>query len=210
MRLTIIIILVILAGFAAGTTKELFPVLHDVPTQAIIILTAFVVGIIILLFQRARGTLHDDHWAKDQFKNKEDKERPAPPERSQSQSRDDGPPGEAEALAKIKHLCWMAGMSAESVALDKKSGKPPENWGEYEHSRYQRLRDEALQLADKLTDEFYRSTAVHFLVEICMKADDVDGARALFAQCEVDFIREKIVEQYPELDRPAVSSIVRR
>jgi hypothetical protein len=170
MRLTIIIILVILAGFAAGTTKELFPVLHDVPTQAIIILTAFVVGIIILLFQRARGTLHDDHWAKDQFKNKEDKERPAPPERSQSQSRDDGPPGEAEALAKIKHL----------------------------------------QLADKLTDEFYRSTAVHFLVEICMKADDVDGARALFAQCEVDFIREKIVEQYPELDRPAVSSIVRR
>ena len=73
MRLTIIIILVILAGFAAGTTKELFPVLHDVPTQAIIILTAFVVGIIILLFQRARGTLHDDHWAKDQLKNKEDK-----------------------------------------------------------------------------------------------------------------------------------------
>jgi hypothetical protein len=135
---------------------------------------------------------------------------PAPPERAQFQSQDDGPPGEAEALAKIKHLCWMAGMSAESVALGKKSGTPPEDWDEYEHSRYQRLRDEALQLADKLTDEFYRSAAVHFLVEVCMKAGDVDNARALFAQCEVDFIREKIVEQYPELAHPALSSLVRR
>jgi hypothetical protein len=163
------------------------------------------------------------------------KKRPAPPERPQSQSRDDGPPGEAEALAKItpperpqqsrddgppgeaealvkiKHLCWMAGMSAENVALDKKSGTPPETWvDEYEHSRYQRLRDQAVQLADKLTDEFYRSAAVHFLVETCMKADDVEDARALFAQCEVDFIREEIVEQYPELGRPALSSLVRR
>lgn len=85
-----------------------------------------------------------------------------------------------------------------------------ENWFEYEHSRYQRLRDEALQLADKLTDEFYRSAAVHLLVELCMKADDVEDARALFARCEVDFIREKIVEQYPELAHSALSSLVRR
>ena len=70
MRLTIIIILAILAGLVAGFVKELFPALHNVPTLQLIILTAFVVGIIILLFQRARGTLHDDHWAKDQFKNK--------------------------------------------------------------------------------------------------------------------------------------------
>jgi hypothetical protein len=69
MRLAIIIILAILAGAIAGFIKELFPALHDVPTQVIAILTAFVVGIIILLFQRARGTLHDDHWAKDQLKN---------------------------------------------------------------------------------------------------------------------------------------------
>jgi hypothetical protein len=130
MRLTIIIILAILAGFAAGIIKELFPALHNVPTQVIIILTAFVVGIIILLFQRARGTLHDDHWAKDQFKNKEDKEGPAA-ELPQSQSQDDEPPGEAEALVKIKHLCWMAGMSAESVALDKKSGTPRSRKCEY-------------------------------------------------------------------------------
>jgi len=73
MRLSFIIILAILAGFVAGIIKDLLPALHDVPTLQIIILTAFVVGIIILLFQRARGTLHDDHWAKDQFKNKEDK-----------------------------------------------------------------------------------------------------------------------------------------
>jgi hypothetical protein len=70
MRVATIIILAILAGFVAGIIKGLFPALHDVPTQAIIILTAFVVGVIILLFQRARGTLHDDHWAKDQLKNK--------------------------------------------------------------------------------------------------------------------------------------------
>jgi len=56
MRLTYIIIIAILAGVAAGIIKEFFPALNDVPRQAIIILTAFVVGIIILLFQRARGS----------------------------------------------------------------------------------------------------------------------------------------------------------
>jgi hypothetical protein len=55
MRLAIIITLAILAGVAAGIIKEFFPALNDVPRQAIIIITALVVGIIILLFQRARG-----------------------------------------------------------------------------------------------------------------------------------------------------------
>jgi hypothetical protein len=96
----------------------------------------------------------------------------------QPAAEEEGPPGEAEAVTKIKHLCWMAAMSAENVALDKRSGHLREDWNEYEHARYQKLRAEALRLADTLTDEFYRSAAIHFLVEACMKADDVDDARA--------------------------------
>lgn len=133
--------------------------------------------------------------------------KPTPP-KPRTAAEDQGPPGEAEAVIKIKHLCWMAGMSAESVAADKRH-VPPDQWDTYEHERYTKLRIEALKLADTLTDEFYRSAAIHFIIDASMKADDVEGARALFKHVEVDIIREKIAEAYPQLLRPNLSSLIR-
>jgi hypothetical protein len=117
---------------------------------------------------------------------------------------DDGPPGEADAVARIKQLCWLGGMSAETVALDKSEKLPPEEWNKYEHERYARLRMEAVQLTDSLTDEVYRGAALHFLVELCMKGDDVEIARAFFKHIEIDSIREKIVGTYPQIAHPSL------
>jgi len=111
---------------------------------------------------------------------------------------DGGPPGETETIAKIQKICWLAGMSAENVARDKEANGPPKEWDTYEHDRYARLRAEASQLADSLTDEFYRGAAIHFLVDLCMTAGDVDDARALL---EIDIFRDKIIKKYPQFAR---------
>jgi hypothetical protein len=65
-----------------------------------------------------------------------------------------------------------------------------------------------VQLTDTLTDEFYRSAALHLLVDLCMKADDVEIARAFFGHIEVDFIKEKVAAAYPQLARPSLSKII--
>jgi hypothetical protein len=139
----------------------------------------------------------------DWFKARAPSSPAAPPE-------DDAPPGEAEAVVKIKHICWMAGMSAENIASEKAANIPPEDGGTYEFDRYTKLRAQALRLADTITDEFYRSGAIHFIVDLCMKGGDVDDARALFKQVTVDMIREKIGESYPQLTRPSLSSVIKK
>jgi hypothetical protein len=42
---------------------------------------------------------------------------------------------------------------------------------------------------------------------VCMKATDIDDARALFGHQEIMSLREDIVAQYPELARPRISEI---
>ena len=122
--------------------------------------------------------------------------------------RDDAPPGETEKLVEIQQLCWIAGISAEAIARAKAEGRLEEEWAKYDLDRYKQLRAECIELADTITDEFYRAVVINYLVEVCMKAADVDDARALFRHQEIRSLREGIVARYPELVRPRVSEIM--
>ena len=115
--------------------------------------------------------------------------------------RDDAPPGETEKLVEIQQLCWLAGISAETVSHAKAEGRLEEEWAKYDLDRYKQLRAECIELADTITDEFYRAVVINYLVEVCMKAADIDDARALFRYQEVRSLREDIVAKYPELVR---------
>lgn len=81
---------------------------------------------------------------------------------------------------------------------------------DYERNRYTEFRAKALRIADTITDEFFRSAAIHFVIDASMKAADDDDARALLKHVEVDFIREKIETAYPQLTRPKLTGLVRR
>ena len=126
-------------------------------------------------------------------------------------SKDRGPPGEADVVAKIRHMCVIAGMSAENVARERAADdyEPLERLT-YEQDRYGRFRVEALKLADTLTDEFYRSAAVRFIIDISMRAGDVDDARALLKHVKVDFMRDEIVASYPQLTHQKLSDAIRK
>src|SRR5207302_7978015 len=111
--------------------------------------------------------------------------------------RDDAPPGETEKMVEIQQLCWLAGISAETIARAKAEGRLEEEWAKYDLDRYKQLRAECIELADTITDEFYRAVVINYLVEVCMKAADVDDARALIKHQEIKSFRGDIVAKYP-------------
>jgi hypothetical protein len=122
--------------------------------------------------------------------------------------RDDAPPGETEKMVEIQQLCWLAGISGETIAHAKAEGRLEEEWAKYDLDRYQQLRAECIELANTITDEFYRAVVINHLVGACMKAADVDDARALFNHQKIKSLREDIVAQYPELVRPRISEVM--
>ena len=80
-----------------------------------------------------------------------------------------------------------------------------EEWAQYDLERYRRLRAECIEIADKITDEYYRAAVINYLAEVCMKAADIDDARALFEHQEIKSLQEDIVAKYPQLVRPRIS-----
>jgi hypothetical protein len=125
---------------------------------------------------------------------------------------DDDPPGEAEKVEQVKRLCLVAGMTATYLNPDSEDHKVvadvPEMY-EHERNRYNEFRAKALRVADTLTDEFYCSAAIHFIIDASMKAGDEDDARTLLKQVDVDFIRDKIETAYAQLKRPKLSNLIR-
>jgi hypothetical protein len=82
-------------------------------------------------------------------------------------------------MVSIQQLCWIAGISAETVARAKAEGRLEEEWAQYDLERYRRLRAECIEIADTITDEFYRAVVINYLADVCIKAADIDDARAL-------------------------------
>ena len=131
------------------------------------------------------------------------RDQPAPSARHGSLEqivRDDAPPGETEKMVSIQQLCWIAGISAETIARAKAEGRLQEEWAQYDLERYRRLRAECIEIADTITDEFYRAVVINYLVEVCIKAADIDDARALLRHQQIESFqedREDIVASIP-------------
>lgn len=66
-----------------------------------------------------------------------------------------------------------------------------------EIERYKRLRDEALSQVATVDDEFYRNFAMHQIIRLCWKANDLELAEALFSRVDDDLVREHIVADCP-------------
>ncbi|MBR1204474.1 MULTISPECIES: hypothetical protein [unclassified Bradyrhizobium] len=107
-------------------------------------------------------------------------------------------PDEAEKVVKIKHFCWMGKMSADAYAGFSKEERK-EEFGQYELNRYQKMLLEATNLARELRDEFYRDSALHFIIGLLMAFGDEAQAKKLYSVIEVDIIQDAILKDYPRL-----------
>jgi hypothetical protein len=107
-------------------------------------------------------------------------------------------PGEAEKVAKVKHLCWIAKMSAEAYGEMSEEDKQ-EDFGQYEYKRYREFMSKAINLARELRDTFYRDAALHQLILLLMVANEEKLAKDLFKVVEVDVIQDAILKDHPRL-----------
>jgi hypothetical protein len=104
---------------------------------------------------------------------------------------------EAEAILslRVKTICQLYGGSAENVG----SGEFSEDEeSRYEQKRYEKGRKEALEIAIKLTNEFYRNAALHSVLDFCMKAKDLAFATIIARAITINMIQEMIVQEHAE------------
>src|SRR5450631_4807194 len=105
---------------------------------------------------------------------------------------------EAEAILslRVKTICQLYGGSAENVGSGEFSND--EETSKYEQKRYEKGRKEALEIAIRLIDEFYRNAALHSALNFCMKAKDLTFATIIAKAITEYMIQEMIVEEHAE------------
>jgi hypothetical protein len=133
----------------------------------------------------------------------------------------DPPPEEIEAtFGRIRWLCKIAELSVNEakhwslmysrrIAFDTTEGQGTSNIGpnqteladlvKYNCNLYIERRREAVLIANELTDETCRSAASFFIINLCMKADDIDIAREWFNSITDDIVKDVIATDYPIL-----------
>jgi hypothetical protein len=100
-----------------------------------------------------------------------------------------GPLGDIEAAGRIRAICDAAAASAAGSARnDPRDGQ-----------RYERAAKVAMEIAMKISDALMRDDAVHRIVDLCMKADDLKTAQILFRAIHASWIRETIQRDHPTL-----------
>jgi len=99
---------------------------------------------------------------------------------------------EALALTKIRNMCAVATASAESVAQSSH-----DDLSKSERQRFESAKRMSLELAKNITDVSYRDSALHHIVELCLKANDIETARILVRGIQTGTIREQLLEEHP-------------
>ena len=110
--------------------------------------------------------------------------------------------GDIEAADRIRAICQSATASAEllgSFAARVDHGKMSvEKQHKHESERYERAARAAMEIAMKISDDLMRDDAVRWIVDLCMKANDMT-ARILYRAIQAAWIREAVQRDYPAL-----------
>ncbi|MCP3410785.1 hypothetical protein [Bradyrhizobium sp. CCGB01] len=100
-----------------------------------------------------------------------------------------GPLGDIEAAERIRAICDAAAVSAAGSARNDTR----------ESERYERAAKVAMEIAMKISDGLMRDAAVHRIVDLCMRADDIKTAQILFRAIHASWIRETVQRDHPTL-----------
>jgi hypothetical protein len=113
------------------------------------------------------------------------------------------PMGDIEAAELIRNICQAATASAELVgdrgAQTGRGKASVEKRRKRERERYERAARTAMQVAMKISDDLMRDDAVRRIVDLCMKADDIETARILYRAIHAVWIREAANRDHPAL-----------
>ena len=99
------------------------------------------------------------------------------------------PLGDIEAAERIRAICDAAAVSAAGFSRNDKG----------DSERYECAAKVAMEIAMKISDGLMRDDAVHRIVDLCMKANDLKTAQILCRAIHASWIRETIQRDYPAL-----------
>ncbi len=92
---------------------------------------------------------------------------------------------EAKKAFAVQIRCQMAEGSIEHLDTEDDETR------EYESKRFEERKRKALDLANKIEDDFYHGTATHFVVSLCLKAGQVDEAKELIGRIRDEWVKAK-------------------
>ncbi|VIO76134.1 hypothetical protein CI1B_62530 [Bradyrhizobium ivorense] len=107
------------------------------------------------------------------------------------------PHGDIEAVNIIRAICRDAADSAEK--LGRPEGRAAKNQ-EIERDRYERAARLAMEIAMKISDELMRDSAVREIIGLCMKANNIKTARALYRAIHAGSIKAEVLQEHPTLE----------
>lgn len=73
---------------------------------------------------------------------------------------------------------------------------------DYQRETYLKFKRTALGQVGEITDQFYKSAALHHVIRLCVTAGDLEEAKSLYSMVDVDVIREAILKDHPSLADP--------
>jgi hypothetical protein len=110
---------------------------------------------------------------------------------------DSTPVGDIETAHRIRDICNSATSSAEKLAGF--ANRPNDKKKVYEATRYDAAKKRALALAKHISDELLRDVAVRQIVNLCMRASDVETAAILIGAIRSEKVREEMLSEHPSL-----------
>jgi len=98
------------------------------------------------------------------------------------------------ALSKIRSMCAIAMVSAESVAQLIHT-----DMTRLHRLRFASAKRMSLELAKTIYDASYRDAALGYIIELCMTANDMEASRLLVRGIQSEIIREELLRTHPTL-----------
>ena len=108
---------------------------------------------------------------------------------------DEGTVGDIEAARQIRDICNSVADSAERVAV--LFYGPNNKTKKREIDRYERAKKFAEKKVEQISDELLRDAAIYQILNVCMKANDIESAEKLFHRLQTTTIKEAVIGEYP-------------
>ena len=113
---------------------------------------------------------------------------------------DEGSVGDIDVARQIREICNSVAESADAVSVLYYG--PSTETKKRQIDRYERAKKRAEKKLEQISDELLRDTAIYQVLNLCMKATDVESAERLFHQLQTTMIKRIAMSEHPMFAMP--------
>ncbi len=99
---------------------------------------------------------------------------------------------DARTLARIRNICAVASKSVANAKTSREHLASRETQQQFESAKRR-----SLEFAKTIVDASCLDSALHYIIELCMEANDIESAKILVRGIQSSAIREQLLEEHP-------------